>query len=498
MADAVFRCDAGASMGGGHAVRCLALADALRDAGWTATFASTRETIDTVPAIARSGRDWIELPGAADGEPRLLAAKLPQGCDALIVDHYGRGGDFETACRGFAKRIFAIDDIPDRAHDCDLLLDATPGRKADEYARLVPPDCKLLMGGRYALLRRQFSEARAAALARRGNGEEVSRILVSMGATDPSDVTSVVLRGIARSGLKAAVDVVMGQASPHLSKVRALVASRAVEAHVHVEVSDVAALMTAADVAVGAAGASSFERCCLGLPSLVVVAAANQRQIAAALVGAGAAVSLGEAKTLREDDVAAALRNLAADAERRAKLARNAGMLCDGRGAARAAVAISPERAADGKEVALRPATTADRNIMLEWQRHPVTRRYARDPAVPAEAEHRAWLEDRLADPFCLFNIVMHGNDSAGVLRLERLTTEAPTYEVSILIAPEKHKLGLGKAALRLAARLAPEAELFAEVHPDNEASNSLFLSAGFRRTGGAYRHDPLVRELRP
>jgi RimJ/RimL family protein N-acetyltransferase len=288
----------------------------------------------------------------------------------------------------------------------------------------------------------------------------------------------------------------MGRAAPNLAKVRALAERLSLDIRVHVDVEDMAELMVPADIAIGAAGSSSFERCCMGLPSLVVVAAENQRQIAAALVNAGAAVLLGEGATLREDDVAAALRKLAGDATGRMRMSRQAAALCDGRGAARAAIALAPERAADGKDVTLRPATAADGAIMLEWQRHPTTRRYARNPSVPGEAEHRTWLESKLADPATLFNIVVYGNEPAGVLRLDRIAPEtAAAYEVSILIDPDKHGLGLGKAALGLAVRLVPEAELFAEVHPDNTASHSLFLGAGFRRAGGSYRHDPLIRK---
>ena len=254
--------------------------------------------------------------------------------------------------------------------------------------------------------------------------------------------------------------------------------------------------MSEADIAVGAAGSGSFERCCMGLPSLVLIAAENQRQIAAALEANGAAMSLGEGAALRAENVAAALRSVGKDAAARKKMSRQAAALCDGRGAARAAIALKPGLAADGKDVTLRPATADDCALMLEWQRHPTTRRYARNPSVPREAEHRAWLERKLADSATLLNIVLHGNEPAGVLRLDRIAPGAgPVYEISILVDPEKRGLGLGKAAVALAGRLVPEAQLFAEVHPDNAASRLLFLSAGFRGAGGSYRRDALIRK---
>lgn len=495
---AVFRCDAAPEMGGGHAVRCMALAGALGDAGWRATFAGIRETVETVPAIAQSGYGWWELSGPPESEPSALRSRAPGGCDALIVDHYGRDLDFELSCRGWAARIIAIEDIPGRAHDCDLLLDPTPGRAANDYAGLLPSGCDLLLGPSYALLRSQFTDARTSALARRARSPKLSRLFVNLGATDPANFTSVVLDGIAASGLSLSVDVLMGSAAPHIAAVGERVRTLGVDARVHVNVADIAELMAAADLAVGAAGSSSFERCCMGLPSLVVVAADNQRQIAAALVNAGAAVSLGEGQALRPAHVARALQELARDPLRRARLSQNAWAVCDGRGASRAAISLAPECATDGKDVGLRPATRSDGAVMLVWQRDPATRRFARDSAVPTEPEHWAWLERKLADPRCLFNMVTHDGQPSGVLRLDRVgNSKAPVFEVSILVAPEKQKLGLGKAALRLASCLAPEAELLAEVHPDNAASHSLFASAGFRRDGLSYRHDPLAREAR-
>lgn len=197
-----------------------------------------------------------------------------------------------------------------------------------------------LLGPRHALLRSQFAAARTSALARRAASPKLSRLFVNLGATDPANLTSVVLDGIAASGLSLSVDVVMGSAAPHIAAVRERARTLGAKARVHVDVADIAALMAAADLAVGAAGSGSFERCCVGLPSFIVVAADNQRQIAAALVEAGAAVSLGEGSDLRPDRVAAALRDFAANETKFMDFSHNAAALCDGRGAARAAEAL--------------------------------------------------------------------------------------------------------------------------------------------------------------
>jgi RimJ/RimL family protein N-acetyltransferase len=137
--------------------------------------------------------------------------------------------------------------------------------------------------------------------------------------------------------------------------------------------------------------------------------------------------------------------------------------------------------AKDGRPISLRQATADDVMLIYEWQGHPDTRRFARSPEVPRLAEHRTWFTSRLASKDCIFSIIMHGEEPAGVLRLDRLRDRSSeAWEVSILTAPEKKRLGLATAALGLARGRLPDAELLAEVLPGNEASHRLFLEAGY------------------
>ena len=497
MPRAMFRCDASPAIGGGHAVRSLALAQALAEFGWRVAFAGAPETVETVPAVARSGFEWCALSGDEGSEAAELAERFGGRGGTLVVDHYGRGETFERACRAFASRIVAFDDAPIRPHDCDVLLDPTPGRAAHAYAEFVPHGCRRLLGPDYALLRPAFRRARDRALAHRLAGGDVARILVGVGATDPANLTATVLRGIVECGIVCAVDVVVGNACPHLAALRDLVAELPKGSALHIDADDMAGLMEAADLAVGGAGSSSFERCCLGLPSLAVVASENQRQIAATLAAAGAAEILSTDATLTPEAVASAVLRIAGDAGARQAMSRRAASICDGRGALRVALALAPERAADGAPVALRPATRDDGAIMLDWQRDPTTRRHARNPAVPTEAEHLAWLDGTLADPARLLNVIMHGDEPAGVLRLDRhVSAPGECYEISVLVAPGKRGLGLGTAALAAAARLVPEAGLVAEVLPENRASRLLFRGAGFSFAGGKYHRHPRLQTV--
>lgn len=489
---AVFRADASGEVGVGHVVRCLALAEALRAAGVSCAFAVSKGTSAAAPLLASSTFTLVELPDDATDKPAALAERWPQGVELLIVDHYDLDKGYARACRQWAQRILVIDDLADRPQDCDILVDPTSGRAKSAYRGRVPGGCRLLLGSGYALLRGQFAAMRETARAHRGEMGKVRRVQVSMGGTDPNDATSVALAGIAESGLDVEVDVVLGRAAPNLSAVRQLASTLPQHVTVHVDVANMAKLMTEADVAIGAAGSSSWERCCLGLPSIVVPVARNQAANAAALAGAEAAVVLPGEGRAREKSIARALKRLAADDDARAAMSRAATRLCDGLGARRVALESVPLVVSrPGRPVSLRPATAADSSLVFDWQRHPATRRFARNPVAPTRQEHERWMSKRLNSGEGLFDIILHEGRPAGVLRLDR--RRDGSFEVSIFVDPEAHGQGLGSAALRAARWLMPEATLRAEVLSENAASHALFRACGYRWTGDYYLSLPIA-----
>lgn len=309
-----FRADASPVLGTGHVMRCLTLADALAARGADIAFVSAPGTAETVPALPY---------------PILSPDRPPFGADLVVVDHYGIDAAEEARLRAQNRAVMAIDDLPTRRHHCDLLLDQTFGRGADEYTALVPNTASVLAGSDFALLRPQFAAARQASLARRGTGE-LRRLLIGLGGSDPDDVTSAVLDAVAKSGLDLALDVVMGAAAPHLEAVRTKAAALP-DARVHVGVADMAGLMSRADLAVGAAGTSTWERCCLGLPTLMLVIADNQRDVARLVCDAGAA------RRVTPENLPEALRDVAPDLP---ALSAAAARLCDGRGAERVLAAL--------------------------------------------------------------------------------------------------------------------------------------------------------------
>lgn len=491
---AVFRADASADIGGGHVVRCLTLAEAMVEAGWRCGFAVREGTLETVPALGRSGHEVQMLAQDPGSEPSEMAGRWGGDVDWLVVDHYRRDAAFESACRPWARRIMAIDDLADRAHDCDLLLDQTLGREAADYAAHVPEACRLLLGPAYALVRPGFAPLRDSALARRATRGRIERILVSCGASDPHNATAVVLEGIARSGIEAQVDAVLGAGARHLAAVRRQIAQLPQTVRLHVDTPDMANLMLGADLAIGAGGTTSWERCCLGLPALIVITGPDQYRVAEALALAGCATVLGEVAELSADIVAESLARELSGKGLHAEAWRRASQICDGLGTSRALLSLLPDgRSRDGDSVRLRLAREDDEQGLLSWQQQPGVRRYARDPRPPTAHEHHQWLQQRLSSSHCRLMIVECGGDAAGMLRLDLIEDAArrDSYEVSILIAPEQQGRGLALAALGLVRVWLPDAELVAETLPGNVASQRLFEAAGYVPGEDGLLHSP-------
>lgn len=494
---AVFRADASPLIGGGHMVRCLALAEALRGAGWRCAMATRGASAPGFANPATGGLDVLDLAATpAEEEPQAIARRWPEGADLLVVDHYRRDQVFESGLRGWAATILALDDAPGRAHDCDLLLDPGGADQEAGYAAFVPARCRLLLGPSYALLRRQFVAARAGALRRRREPAAVRRALIGFGLADADSLITSALQALAAAGpAGCAIDVVV----PRSRKRPVPAREKALDVRVHDSVADMAALMAAADVAIGAAGGAAWERACLGLPSIAVITADNQRRNAAALTRSGAADTIDADAPELCHRLAERVRTLVTDAAHRQAMSEAAARLCDGRGALRVMLAaLPPQTAADGRPVSLRAAEQGDGERLFIWQRDERTRRFARNSHLPTRREHEAWFAASLAMPGRLLTVIEHGQEPAGVLRLDDID-DGTGYEVSIYVAPDKYRLGLASAALGLARRLLPGRNLYAEVLPGNRASRRLFLAAGYRETQpGHYLSRPVVKEAVP
>lgn len=360
--EVVFRTDASLAIGTGHVMRCLTLADRLAAAGATCRFVARPHPGHLLDAIRQRGFAAVALPPTtaddtteADTDApahaawlqcrqqtdarQTLAAIGEHPVDWLVVDHYALDRRWESRLRPACRHLMAIDDLADRVHDCDLLLDQNLGRSPADYAQLTPPGCRILAGPGFALLRPEFAALREHSRRRRVMPRP-AHVLIAMGGVDKDNATGCVLDALRRCPLPdgCRLTVVMGAHAPWLAAVRRQAEAMPWPTEVRVDVRDMAALMADSDLAIGAAGGSAWERCSLGLPTILFVLAENQRAGAAALAAAGAAVLAGAPEAAGDTLATACARLLAGDALRTMSAA--AGALTDGSGCARVVAAL--------------------------------------------------------------------------------------------------------------------------------------------------------------
>ena len=486
-----FRTDASLAIGTGHVMRCLALARSARALGAVCRFITRalpghmgdrilKEGFDMTLLPAPRGHTplgppnhahWAEVDWVRDAEETRAALDTPP--DWLVMDHYALDARWQHAARPEGTKLMVIDDLADRPHDCDLLLDQNLGRIAADYDGLVPDRCTRLTGPRYALLRPEFAQARAAALADRA-GRGFCHLLITMGGVDPHDATSQVLRAVQGAPLPESlrITVVMGSQAPALDQVRALARDMPRPTEIAVDVTDMAARMASSDLAIGAAGSTTWERCALGLPTIIVQIADNQAGIARALSTAGTARDPGP---LHAPEFAQKLQAALAEAPSRfGMMVERAAEICDGDGAVRVVAALcSPA-------VSFRAAERGDSRRVWDWRR-------AIDPAFNMTSDqtafeaHDLWFRRGIESPDRQFRIMMIGELACGYLRLDRIRDSRA--RVSICLSPDTRGQGLGHRLLDEANALGLRhgiTRLDAEIHPQNMASRRVFDSAGY------------------
>jgi len=361
----MFRTDSSIEIGTGHVMRCLTLADVLKDSGADCEFVCREHPGNQLGLIRERGYKAHALPlGGLTAVPEnpdvssdpLHASWLGESweidagqtfraldgapADWLIVDHYALDARWEGRLKPACDKLMVIDDLADREHDCDVLLDQNLGREAGDYVSLVPQACSLLLGPNYALLRPEFAALREYSLSRR-ESPQIRQLLISMGGVDKDDVTSRVLQALKDCNLPddCRICVVMGGSAPGLQRVRDLALDMPWPTQVLVDVKDMAGLMAESDLAIGAAGSTSWERCCLGLPSILIVLAENQRRIGEQLESCGAAMMV-HVDTLIEE-LCKAVEGLFSQQERLMALTSKASVVADGLGGQRVVARLS-------------------------------------------------------------------------------------------------------------------------------------------------------------
>jgi len=354
----IFRADASLDIGLGHVMRCLTLAQSLSNLGFNVEFISREHNGNMNDSIESKGFKLYSLPGRKGGSTQSeclgygawlgvdsktdveqsIQCFIGEKVDLLVVDHYALDVEWEKLVRPYVKRIMVIDDLANRHHDCDVLLDQTYGRRAIDYASLVPSNCTLLLGSTNALLRPEFAALRPRVLKRREAFSGIKHIMVSMGGLDEANVTASILNALRLVAWETppAIDIVLTSKSPFLEEISKLALHYPYTVNLQIDATNMAELMLRADLAIGAGGTTSWERCSMALPTILIVLADNQKVIGESLMQAGATVTLQEDEYL-QNNIRLTIERLLLDAEMYADLSINSSIICDGMGAIRVA-----------------------------------------------------------------------------------------------------------------------------------------------------------------
>ena len=291
-----FRVDASLNMGTGHVMRCLTLAQVLKENGANVEFICRKHEGNLIVKIRSSGfvvhelkvfeetevdtklahSHWLGATQQQDADDCIEILKAEKS-DWLIVDHYALDEEWQKKLKPYYEKLMVIDDLADRKHQCDILLDQTFGRQQEDYSGFTTKGCELLLGSKYALLRPEFSKWRPYSLKRRGK-PEFKQLLINMGGVDVNNITENVLDELKLCNLPndTNITIVMGGSAPHLESVKSKAITLLYKTEVKVDVDNMAEIMANTDIAIGAAGATTWERCCLGLPTIQIVIAENQ------------------------------------------------------------------------------------------------------------------------------------------------------------------------------------------------------------------------------
>jgi UDP-2,4-diacetamido-2,4,6-trideoxy-beta-L-altropyranose hydrolase len=478
----LIRADASAAIGTGHVMRCLALAQAWRHAGGDVVLGMAQCTLAVEQRLLEEGcriERFSAMPGSGDDVKAtrlLIASESPEW---FVLDGYKFDSVYREAIRDAGPKFLVVDDSG--GQDCfssDLVLNQNAHAAAKLYPRRAD-HTRLLLGPRYAMLRREFATYSDYVREIPKNGK---KLLVTMGGSDPQNFTRRVLPHLReRLAHDVQIRVVLGGDAGHASAIAAQAAGFHERIRVQRDVRNMAELMVWADLAVAAAGTTCWEMCSLGLPAIIVEASDNQRLIARKVSENGAAVNAGSAQSVDCTVLAELASDLLKDQEQRRHMSHQGRYLVDGRGTLRVLSLMN-------QQFRIRPAEARDCRTLWVWANDPVVRAASFSEEPIAWETHERWFERQLQS--AVAQIYITENQTGESVGQVRYQIEAQSARLSICLGPKFRGRGLGSIVLLLGIE-----ELFntslvdtinAYVKPTNKRSLELFRCSGFENKGEA------------
>ncbi len=493
----IIRVDSSLEIGTGHVMRCLTLADTCKKKGTDVQFicrdhpgnlieniqgegyiVHVLEAVDTID-LELDNVYWLGTTQEKDANEchAVLQKILP---DWLIVDHYAIDYIWQSKLKGTYQKLMVIDDLADRQHYCDLLLDQTFGRKQKDYQNLVSKNCQMLLGSEYALLRPEFSEWRVFSLRRRAK-LKFKRLLVTMGGVDPNNFTGQVLEVLKQCDLPKDLEItiILGGGSLHLNEIKKLSREMPWLTQVKIDVTNMAEIMSNSDLSIGAAGTTTWERCCVGLPCIQLVIADNQITIADALSANNAVRAIRKPLDIKKSivDILPKLN----------KISLIASFMTQG-GGAKVVVDAMISKYIPDEEVKLVPVTTDDSDFIYSLQTIR-TRKYFRNTIVPSQKEHQAWYQKIINSSDAIIFLISINGKNVGMLRIDGLIFN-DEIEVSVIVMETFSGQGYAKSAVQKLLALLTNRTIKSIIHKENIASKRLFENIGFIKIDSTHSFD--------
>ena len=342
------RVDAGTEIGTGHVMRCLTLAESLKKKFNGIFFISNDILGNLSNFVEDMGYKIYLIQGHTHIEGQIVQSNTykkyiendvnqckniikfyKNSRNWLLVDHYGIDQRWESKIRNDVEKIIVIDDLANRKHDCDILIDQNFYKNMRErYNKLVSKNCIQILGPKYALLRQEFTITRRKL--KRKN--KLKHILVSFGGSDPTNETSKAIRGLKLLNSQHKIDVVVGNSNPNKNSIKRLCSS-ITSISFHHQTNNISKIMANADLAIGGGGTMTWERCCMGLPTIVVILSENQHQLTEEVTKIGCVINLGQSNYLKPENYAHIIKEI--DVKTIQNMSKKCLRLVDGKGVKR-------------------------------------------------------------------------------------------------------------------------------------------------------------------
>jgi UDP-2,4-diacetamido-2,4,6-trideoxy-beta-L-altropyranose hydrolase len=473
----IIRTDSSQQMGTGHLMRCLTLAEGLAKRSIKVDFIC-RDLPSNCSFLAEQKNFIVhKLKDDFTTDAKLtinICEQISQPIDWLIVDSYALDERWEKELRPYVKKIMVIDDLANRRHDCDLLLDQNFYENMEiRYDNLVPITCKKLLGPKYVLLRDEFVKQRAKLRVHNG---QVNRILIFFGGSDPNNLTEVAIKAVKLLNREDIVtDVIVGIANSKKAYLEEY-CDKLPNFNFHCQIGNVAEVMIEADLAIGAGGTATWERSCLGLPAIIIPVADNQIAITQNMAANGYVLAAENDEIITASVLHQLLVSLILCPGLMRFMAKRNASLIDGMGMNRVVQSMFPHN------IKVRRATDADCANVFKWRNAPENRRYSFSDKLIDFDTHLKWFDSVINNDHEIMLIGEVSNNAIGVLRYR---IEDDCAEISMYLVPDNYGYGYGASLLKVGNdwlhKYSPNIKhVVASVIPDNERSKITFIKAGF------------------